>query len=525
MAQQHINTGTNPSDGTGDGLRTALEKVNANFDEVYAELEGVPTSEDISAAVAAEATARGAAITTEVTARVAGDATNAAAITSEASTRAAADTTLASAITTETTARVAADATNAAAITSEASTRAAADTTLASAITTETTARVAADATNAAAITSEASTRAAADTANASAITAEASAREAAEALLAPLASPALTGAPTAPTAAPGTNTTQLANTAFVQAALAGAGSAISLPGVAWVQSSNGNDGTGVVGDPSHPFATAQAAYDHGATTFVILGTAGDINGLSTDINLFGFGSNVSSVGYINGVAGSVWGNGKENITVTGNIMIQAPSGMDGAPGIYGVAPSSNGGDASAAPPIFLSGFTCQGYVGLIAGNGGTGGAGWDFIFGEGPDTPRNGGMGGQAGTLTLQDCAVLAYAFTLPGNGGDGGGGSNCDDSSSGGGTGGDGGNAGGMGTINVVRSSVGSVYCPPASGGPGGAGGGGSYLGIGGYSGSNSSGVGTINTSDFSLITGSPIYGENASYTQTTVAGTWYP
>ena len=37
----------------------------------------------------------------------------------------------------------------------------------------------------------------------------------------APHASPALTGTPTAPTAAAGTNTTQLANTAFVQAALA----------------------------------------------------------------------------------------------------------------------------------------------------------------------------------------------------------------------------------------------------------------------------------------------------------------
>jgi len=40
-------------------------------------------------------------------------------------------------------------------------------------------------------------------------------------ALKAPLASPALTGVPTAPTAAPGTNTTQLATTAFVAAAIA----------------------------------------------------------------------------------------------------------------------------------------------------------------------------------------------------------------------------------------------------------------------------------------------------------------
>lgn len=39
-------------------------------------------------------------------------------------------------------------------------------------------------------------------------------------ALLAPKASPALTGTPTAPTAAPSTNTTQLATTAFVQAAI-----------------------------------------------------------------------------------------------------------------------------------------------------------------------------------------------------------------------------------------------------------------------------------------------------------------
>lgn len=42
----------------------------------------------------------------------------------------------------------------------------------------------------------------------------------AALALLAPLASPALTGTPTAPTAAGGTNTTQIATTAFVKAAL-----------------------------------------------------------------------------------------------------------------------------------------------------------------------------------------------------------------------------------------------------------------------------------------------------------------
>lgn len=44
----------------------------------------------------------------------------------------------------------------------------------------------------------------------------------------APLASPTLTGTPTAPTAAAGTNTTQIATTAFVAAAIASSSSTIN---------------------------------------------------------------------------------------------------------------------------------------------------------------------------------------------------------------------------------------------------------------------------------------------------------
>jgi hypothetical protein len=54
-------------------------------------------------------------------------------------------------------------------------------------------------------------------------------ATDAALALKAPLASPALTGTPTAPTATPGTNSTQLATTAFVLANGAGGGIPTSL--------------------------------------------------------------------------------------------------------------------------------------------------------------------------------------------------------------------------------------------------------------------------------------------------------
>ena len=62
----------------------------------------------------------------------------------------------------------------------------------------------------------EAATRLANDITLQNNINAEAVARIAADALKADLVSPTLTGTPTAPTASPGTNTTQLATTAFV---------------------------------------------------------------------------------------------------------------------------------------------------------------------------------------------------------------------------------------------------------------------------------------------------------------------
>jgi hypothetical protein len=61
----------------------------------------------------------------------------------------------------------------------------------------------------------------AADMATQAELDAEAAARVAADNLRAPLASPAFTGVPTVPTAAPGTNTTQAASTAFVAASTA----------------------------------------------------------------------------------------------------------------------------------------------------------------------------------------------------------------------------------------------------------------------------------------------------------------
>ena len=44
MARQNISTGTNANDGTGDTLRSAGTKINANFAEVYAFLGGGDSS-------------------------------------------------------------------------------------------------------------------------------------------------------------------------------------------------------------------------------------------------------------------------------------------------------------------------------------------------------------------------------------------------------------------------------------------------------------------------------------------------
>lgn len=45
MAQEVINVGTTPNDGTGDPLRTAYTKCNSNFGELYSRFQvAVPVS-------------------------------------------------------------------------------------------------------------------------------------------------------------------------------------------------------------------------------------------------------------------------------------------------------------------------------------------------------------------------------------------------------------------------------------------------------------------------------------------------
>jgi hypothetical protein len=91
------------------------------------------------------------------------------------------------------------------------------------------------------------------------------------------LASPALTGTPTAPTAAPSTNTTQLATTAYVMAALATGGGVTSFNGRAGVVTLAAADITGaggallaspaLTGIPTAPTAAAGVSTTQLATT------------------------------------------------------------------------------------------------------------------------------------------------------------------------------------------------------------------------------------------------------------------
>ncbi len=96
----------------------------------------------------------------------------------------------------------------------------------------------------------------------------------------APLASPALTGTPTAPTATAATNTTQIATTAFVQTALAGLGAGDMLKSV-YDTTSNGKVDvaevaeavawTGITGKPS---SFTPAAHTHVTSEVTGLDTA-----------------------------------------------------------------------------------------------------------------------------------------------------------------------------------------------------------------------------------------------------------
>lgn len=47
MTQQIINVGSAPNDGLGDPIRTAYQKCNANFGELYSRLQVTPPTDSV----------------------------------------------------------------------------------------------------------------------------------------------------------------------------------------------------------------------------------------------------------------------------------------------------------------------------------------------------------------------------------------------------------------------------------------------------------------------------------------------
>lgn len=66
MAQQTINIGSAPNDGTGDPLRTAFDKTNDNFNELYAGAGGVADNSVTYAKLADEFTTSAAVAASNV---------------------------------------------------------------------------------------------------------------------------------------------------------------------------------------------------------------------------------------------------------------------------------------------------------------------------------------------------------------------------------------------------------------------------------------------------------------------------
>lgn len=239
-------------------------------------------------------------------------------------------------------------------------------------------------------------------------------------------------------------------------------GTAIAIATAAWVETAGngGNDGTGAIGDPAHPYATMAAAYTAGARTFYL--GAGTFAGLSIsgalDVNLLGLGRTVTTVTIIESTnSGAVV---VRDLGVHSCLILTV--GRDGANGSAGVA-------GTASSNITLE----NSQVGTIQHIGGAGGN---------SDGSNNAAAGGESGTLTLHGCCEVT---TINHNGGAGGThGGFADNGNSGG-------SAGAM-TIgdNCVVGSV------TANGGNGGAGDGGAVGGNGGS--------GAVVTMTFSRVTG---------------------
>lgn len=209
-------------------------------------------------------------------------------------------------------------------------------------------------------------------------------------------ASPVFIGTPAAPTAVPGTNTTQIATTAFVQAALAATG-VTSFNGRSGAVSLTLADVTGVggaptaspafTGTPAAPTATAGTNTTQIATTaFVMANAGGGIK--SVHIQLFtavGAFTYTPSAGLVACIVEAVGGGGAGG-SATGSTSIMTSGG--------------GGGSGSYARKLLTAAQVGVSLAGSVGAGGAVGGAGGDsslstFVLAKGGTAGGNGTTGG----------------------------------------------------------------------------------------------------------------------------------
>lgn len=204
----------------------------------------------------------------------------------------------------------------------------------------------------------------------------------------APLASPALTGTPTAPTAAVGTNNTQIATTAFVQSVVA----------------SSGNVGGSVTFTASGTWTCPAGVY----TAFVrVLGGGGGGGGHPA-----------------NRYAGDGGGGGAA-VEVTSIVKVTPGTAYAITIGAGGAGSSGNGGDGGNSSALGITGYGGSG-GGTGSGSGGKSGTRSNGSPGSSSESPYNhlangsGTSGGCAIWLNVISARAAAnVAATLPGQGG----------------------------------------------------------------------------------------------------------
>lgn len=180
-------------------------------------------------------------------------------------------------------------------------------------------------------------------------------------------------------------------------AAPAGGGSALNFPAVYYVDTANGNDGTGAVGNPALPYATAQAAFDD----WQAAGIAGRMHLMRTPTNAGGI---------------TVAANMTVPLHITGEGFGASKLGGLTASGSAGA-----GGDADLPGVSGNSGCTINSTsdwsvnLGAVVGNGGAGGAGGPAV-----SVDTSGGAGGGSSPTRLIN-AVVESVELRGGNGGNG--------------------------------------------------------------------------------------------------------